>query len=142
MKNHDEEMVNLLEIAKKVVDEAEANAAENPTSDFIQIVVVEPNRKPYVKEIPNTLEAMEDIVGGWIKNVTIGETEKGARVGIVVNEEGKFHDLPFNRRIIHFDVLVGTFFITAYNLAGDAVSLSNEECEMFIRRFSTLEVYI
>jgi hypothetical protein len=74
--------------------------------------------------------------------VTIGETVKGARVGITLNEEGKLQDLPFNRRIIHFDVLVGTFFITAYNLAGDNVSLSNEECDMYIKRFSTLEVYI
>jgi hypothetical protein len=139
MKHYEEE---LFELARRVVEEAEENAAKNPTSDFIQIVVVEPNRKPYVKEIPNTLEAMQDIVGGWIENVTIGETVKGARVGITLNEEGKLQDLPFNRRIIHFDVLVGTFFITAYNLAGDNVSLSNEECDMYIKRFSTLEVYI
>jgi hypothetical protein len=132
----------LIELARKVVKAADENAAENPTSEHIQIVVVEPNRKPYRKDIQNTLEAMQDIVGGYIENVTIGDTRKGARIGLVVNEEGKLLDLPLNRRIVHFDILVGTFFITAYNLQGDNISLTNEECNHFIKRFSTMEVYI
>lgn len=139
MLKNDFELINL---ARKFVEEADANAAKNPTSEHIKIVVVEPNRKPYRKDIPNTLEAMQDIVGGWIENVTIGETEKGARIGLVVNEEGKLIDLPFNRRIVHFDILVGTFFITAYNLQGDNVSLTEKECDQFIKRFTPLEIYI
>lgn len=136
------ETVKLMELARKYVEAAEENAALNPTSDSIQIVVVEPDRVPFALTIDNSLEAMQEIVGGYIENITVGKTEKGAQLGIVVNEEGKLIGLPFNRRIINFDILVGTFFITAYNLQGDNVSLSDEECAKIIRRFSPIEIYI
>jgi Domain of unknown function (DUF3846) len=141
----DPELQNLLELAKKYVDEAEANAAANPSSSEILVVVVEPGRKPYKKVIPNELEVFKDIVGGWIENLFIGSTEKGARVGICLNEEGKLIGLPFNRRLVgnHVsDVIVGSFFITAYNMEGDNVSLTDQEAEAFIRRFKGVEVYI
>lgn len=140
-----EEMEHLLRLAAQVVEEAEANAAANPTSAEIQVVVVEPMKKPYKKVIPNDLDAMKNIVGGWIENVTIGETKTGARLGIVVNEEGKLIGLPYNRRIIGrggSDMLVGTIFITAYNLEGDNVSLSDDDADRLIRRFAALEVYL
>ena len=35
----------LIEIAKRIVEEAEANAELNPTSEQIQIVIVEPDRE-------------------------------------------------------------------------------------------------
>jgi hypothetical protein len=132
----------LFELAKKVVEEAKANAAANPTSDHIQIVVVEPNKKPYKKLIPNKLESMNEIVGGYIEIVNLGKTKSGARLAITLNEEGKLCDLPFNRRIVDFDILVGAFFITAYNLQGDNISLSNDECEKLIRQFTPIEIYI
>lgn len=139
------EMAELLELARQVVIEAEANAAANPSSREIQVVIVEPMKKPYKKTIPNDWEAMRNIVGGYIENVTIGTTASGARISIVVNEEGKLIGLPFNRRIMGkggSDLLVGTFFITAYNLEGDNVSLSDAECEQYIRRFAALEIYL
>lgn len=146
MKNNDKSMDDLLMLAMKVVQEADANAAANPTSKEIQIVIVEPNKRPYKKMIPNTLAAMKEIVEGYIENLFIGETEKGARIGITLNEEGKLIGLPFNRRLIGsrgaFDVLVGNVFITAYNLQGDAISLNDDECEKLIKKFTTLEVYI
>jgi hypothetical protein len=136
------DMIELLAIARAAVKEAEADAAENPTSDELQIVVVEPFEIPYKRTIPNTLEAMQEIVGGYIENVTIGRTKTGASVGLTINEEGKLIGLPFNRRIINFDTLAGTFFITAYNLQGDNVSLSDEEADYYIKRFQALEVYL
>lgn len=134
--------MKLIELARKYVEAAEQNAAANPTSDSIQIVVVEPEREPFKMMIENTLEAMQEIVGGHIENIFCGNTPKGARLGIVVNEEGKLIQLPFNRHIVNFDTLVGTFFITAYNFQGDNVSLSDEECAKLIRKFSPIKVYI
>lgn len=141
----DDEMLHLIELAKKVVQEADENAAANPTSEEIQVVIVEPEKKPYKKTIKNDLDNMKDIVGGWIENVFIGETETGARLGIVINEEGKLIGLPYNRRIIGrggSDVLVGNMFITAYNLQGDNISLSDSMAEKLIKRFSTTEIYL
>jgi hypothetical protein len=96
--------------------------------------------------IENTLQAKQEIVGGYIENVTIGETEKGARIAAIINEEGKLIDLPFNKRLIGFkgaqDVLVGNIIISAYNMQGDYISLSDEECRQYIKQFTPLEVYI
>lgn len=137
---------DLLEMAFEVVKEAARNARRNPTSDMIQVVIVEPFQKPYKKIIPNTLAAMRAIVGGYTDNFFIGETEKDTKIGAVVNEKGKLIDLPFNRRLLNsggvLDILVGTFFITAFNMEGDAISLTDAECDKYIRRFASTEVYL
>ena len=132
----------LIEIAKRVVEEAEANAIQNPTSNEIQVVIVEPDKKPYRAIIDNGLDAFQKIVGGYIENVFIGRTKTGAKVAVVLNEEGKLEELPFNRHITGFDTLVGTFFITAYNLEGDNISLTDEEVEKYIRVFAPIEIYL
>lgn len=132
----------LLKMAADYVKAAEDNAASNPTSDLIQVVIVEPNKKPYKKLIPNELEAFNEIVGGYIEIVNIGSTRTGGTIAITLNEEGKLKGLPFNRRIVNFDFLVGTFFITAYNMQGDNISLTDNECEYYIKRFAPAEVYL
>lgn len=135
----------LIELAKKYVEHAAENAAANPATHEILVVIVEPMKKPYKKMIKNDLDEMKAIVGGWIENVFIGKTKKGAEVGIVLNEEGKLLGLPYNRRIIGkaaSDNLVGTLFITAYNMQGDNVSLSDEEADFYIKLFSGIEVYL
>jgi hypothetical protein len=137
---------DLLLYALKVVQKAEENQEMNPSSDFIQVVIVEPFKKPYKKTIANNLDAMQAIVNGYIEHVTIGETETGAKITVVVNEEGKLQDLPYNRRIFgtggFFDDLVGTFFITSINLVGENVSLSDAQAEKHIKIFKGIEVYL
>lgn len=141
---NDPELNLLLDLARKVVQEAEANAAENPTADKIQVVIVEPGKAPYKKMIKNDIDTFHKIVDGYIENVFIGKTAKDARVGIVLNEEGKLIGLPFNRRIFKngvTDDFVGNIFITAYNWEGDNVSLSDAEADHYIQRFQYQEVY-
>ncbi|HSW76130.1 MAG TPA: DUF3846 domain-containing protein [Candidatus Saccharimonadales bacterium] len=143
---NDPKMEKLLEMAKQYLKDAEINTAANPTSQEIQVVIIEPGEKPYKKTIANNLEAFREIVGGYIENLFIGRTAKDARIGIVLNEEGKLIDLPFNKKIITSgnvsDWLAGTIFITAYNMEGDNVSLNDDECEHFIKKFSSTEVYL
>lgn len=135
-------LTDLMNMAAKFLKQADEQAAINPPTEEILVVIVEPMKKPYKKIIPNTLEAFNDIVGGYIEIVNIDRTKSGSSVAITLNEEGKLIGLPFNRRIVDFDVLVGTFFITAYNLQGDNVSLTEEEANRYIRRFAPIEVYI
>lgn len=143
MKSIDRDMLSLFNLAQKFVQEAEENAEKNPTSEEIQIVVVEPNKKPYKKTIPNTLAAMHDIVGGYIEIVKLGQqTPTGANIIITVNEEGKLLEMPLNRVVIGFDNLVGTFFISAANLVGDNVSLDDQTANKMIKQFSGVEVYL
>lgn len=135
----------LMELAKEYVEQAEADAKQNPTSDAIQVVVVEPMKQPYNKTIPNTLEAMQDIVEGSIEILPFGKTETGGNLAITLNESGKLDNKPFNRKVNgrrFTDVLVGTIFITAFNMQGDNISLSDEQCERMKKRFQGLEVYL
>lgn len=140
--NNNYKTQELIEIAKRYIEEAEADAELNPTSDKIQIVIVEPDKKPYKAIIENELEVFNKIVGGYLELLPIGRTRKGAKVAIHLNEEGKIFNLPFNRNLIGADILVGTFFITAFNLEGDYVSLTDEEVNKYIRVFTPIEVYL
>lgn len=77
----------------------------------IKVLVVEPNKAPYVKEIDNTLEAKQEIVGGLIEQLISPKDD----VAIILNEEGKLHNLPMNRALYGpdkqpIDIIRGTFF--------------------------------
>ena len=63
-------------------------------SDKIKVLVVEPTKPCEVREIPDTLEAMQQIVGGCIESVSF------EREAIICNENGKLLDLPFNRPLL------------------------------------------
>ena len=78
----------------------------------IKVLVVEPMKPCRVAEIPDKLEVMQAIVGGYIQEVA-PFTEP---VVIVCNEEGKLQDLPYNRPLLDrnglpYDIVCGTFFI-------------------------------
>jgi hypothetical protein len=140
-----ETMEDLLKLAQEVVDKANADAKVNPKSDKIQILVVEPLKTPFKKTIKNDLDAMKEIVDGYIEVLPFGKTETGGTMAITLNEEGKLIGLPFNRKVNgrHFaDVLVGTFFVTAYNMQGDNITLTDEQCEKLMKKFKGLEVYL
>lgn len=71
----------------------------------IKILVIEPEKEPYVKLINNTLKSLQKEVDGFIEIVSI---EDG--VDLIINEEGKLCDMPFNRYITN-DMIVGTFIV-------------------------------
>lgn len=78
----------------------------------MKILVVEPMKEPYEKEIHGTLEEMQAIVGGYIQAVYPFEDP----VAVVCNDEGKLMGLPYNRLLKDdtgrpYDVLCGTFFV-------------------------------
>lgn len=78
----------------------------------IKVLLVEPNNYPKVIEIDDTLEAKQQLVGGYIEMVMPYEDD----VAIICNEEGKISGLPLNRSIKDengkiVDVIAGTFFV-------------------------------
>ena len=138
---HDE----LLKLAQEHIAQKEVDAEHNVSSDMIQVVMVEPMKEPYKETILNDLTVFQKIVNGYIEIMTIGKTETGGFLAMTMNEEGKLLNLPFNKRIVRTkdtDMIVGTFFITAYNTDGENVSLSDEMCEKLIKKFKRLEVYL
>ena len=69
----------------------------------MKIIVFEPDRKGYVKEIENNLEECQKVVGGYIETVKFSTD-----IIIVCNEEGRLLNLPQNK----FGI-AGTFFMCA-----------------------------
>ena len=90
----------------------------------IRILVVEPNKEPYKKKIPHTLEDMQKVVGGLIEFV-----ELEYNVDLICNEEGKIYNLPMNRAIQN-DIVTGTFFIAGQH-NGETISLSKKQIKRY-----------
>lgn len=57
----------------------------------IAVLLYKAGEAPRPNFIPNTLEAMQELVGGYIETVTL---EDG--LVLVCNEEGRMNDLPLN----------------------------------------------
>ncbi len=58
----------------------------------MKILVVEPMKPCEVREIPDTLEAMQALVGGYIQAVYPFQEE----VAVICNEKGRNLDLPYS----------------------------------------------
>lgn len=68
---------------------------------------------PHYEDIENTLEAMQEMVGGYIEMVGISNGNC-----IVCNEEGRLLGLPYNKTIEGYDIY-GDFFVVGVNDEGD-----------------------
>lgn len=76
--------------------------------ETMTILVVEPGKYPYRKEIPSTLEEMQKVVGGLIEIIYPWQNSPAA---LICNDEGKSF-MPFNRYLPSIkDIICGTFFI-------------------------------
>lgn len=103
--------------------------------DPMKVLVVEPMKAPYEREISGSLASMQEVVGGDIE-ATYPFTDP---VGLVCNSEGKFLGLPPNRLLyddngVPYDMVCGTFFLAGL---GDEnfVSLTPEQSQKYQRHF-------
>lgn len=97
----------------------------------ITVLVVEPLKPCRVRELPDTLDAMREIVGGDIEAVYPFQEP----VAVVCNAEGKMLGLPYNRPLLDgsglpVDILCGTFFIAGVG-AEDFISLTDEQIQKY-----------
>ncbi len=110
----------------------------------MKVLIVEPGKVPYAKEIANTLEAMQEIVGGYIQAVYPFPDE----VALVCNEEGKLEGLPLNRALGDkageiYDIISGTFFLCAAPADSDTFAgLTEEQEREYERRFHSPETFL
>ena len=100
---------------------------ESHHEDNIRVLIAEPGKKVYAKEIRNDWREMQMIVGGLIQAVY--PSRKDA-IAIVCNDEGKLMGLAPNCLLSDdsgkpYDMLVGTFFVCGVN-EDDFTSLSPE----------------
>lgn len=107
----------------------------------IKVVICEPGKQARVAEIENTLEAMQEIVGGYIEAVYA----KHGNALLIMNEDGKMHGLPLNRGIYEgdelLDIICGTFFVTSYNDEGDFESLNDRQTAEWLKQYRWPETF-
>lgn len=78
----------------------------------MKVLVIECGKQPTVKEIDNTLAAMQQVVDGYIQMIFPRRND----VALICNEEGKLMGLLLNRPLFDdegnlVDLIVGTFFL-------------------------------
>ena len=110
--------------------------------ETITVLIVEPVKKPYVKEIENTLSSLQCEVGGYIQAVYPWQEP----CAIICDEEGKVKCYEPNRALRDedghiYDIVAGTFLIVG--LGDDCfTSLSEEYINRFTEMFSVPEMFI
>lgn len=92
----------------------------------INIVIVEYGKKPFLELIPNTLEALKNVVGGYIEMVRLPFDQD---LVIICNEEGKLMNLPPTMDL-GYDVICGNFLIVRDTGFGEIGSLTPADIEM------------
>lgn len=93
-------------------ERCEMNAEQMELESRITVLVVEPGKYPKLMNISDSLEAMQEVVGGNIEEYMPFDDE----VAIICNEEGKICGKELNRAIYDergelADVIAGKFFI-------------------------------
>ena len=79
----------------------------------IKVLVKRPDEHCVLKEIPNTLEAFQLIVGGWIEVIPMDELGRDGII-CVCNEDGKLLGLEPNL-FANGDTIVGTVVLCGQN---------------------------
>ncbi len=110
--------------------------------DKIKVLIIEPEKKPYVKWIENSLKSLQGEVGGCIQAIYPWND----LAAIVADDEGKLKDKPFNRALLDedgriYDIISGTFLIVGLE-EESFCSLTDEQAEKFAKLFEATEMFL
>ena len=117
-------------------------AQEHAAPEKMTVLVVEPMKEPYVKEIDPGLHSLQAEVGG-----DIGATYPFSDpVALVCNDEGKLIGLELNRGLRDeqgelYDIMAGTFLVVGLG-EEDFASLSPELAQKYMEHFRQPEQFI
>ena len=117
-------------------------AQEHAAPEKMTVLVVEPRKEPYVKEIDPGLHSLQAEVGG-----DIGATYPFSDpVALVCNDEGKLIGLDLNRGLRDetgeiYDIMAGTFLVVGLD-GEDFASLSPELAQKYTEHFRQPEQFI
>ena len=95
----------------------------------MKILIVEPGKHPRRADVPHTLKAMQEIVGGYIQAVFPWRDP----VALVCDEEGLLKQKFFNRCITAELQIFGTFFLCGID-DDDFADLPDELAEKYSQK--------
>lgn len=100
-------------------------------------VLVLSNGELKEKEIDNTLEELQKIVGGYIEFPFLGNRFKDNVIDVIVNEEGKFiEELKPEIAIVDgntkkiLDVVYGNCIFASHDAKGNTVGLNDQQIDI------------
>lgn len=92
-----------------------------------------------VQHIKNTLEALQEIVGGYIEIPFLSEIFNDNNIDIVINEEGKFIEglnpeiAIVNKNGQILDLVYGNCIFVSHDERGETVSLDDKQIKIITR---------
>lgn len=106
------------------------------------VLVIEPEKKPYVKDISSGLASLQKEVGGYIQAVYPFEDP----VVIICDEEAKLTGKELNRALRDedgqiYDIVAGTFLVAGLG-EEDFCSLTPEQIKKFSDMYKTPEMFL
>lgn len=137
--SHVDEMLSFAEQANR---EYEAELyGQQALPDKLTVLVVEPMKEPYVKEIDPDLHALQAEVGGDIA----ASYPFDDPVGLVLNDEGKLIGLDLNRSLRDepgeiYDIVAGTFLVVGLGSESFA-SLPPDMIQKYTEQFKRPELF-
>lgn len=117
----------------------------------IKVIICEPDKAAYTKEIKNNGDTIREILGGLIEPhhpFWPEKTRETANMFILCNEDGKFLDLPRCRALTDdkgtiYDVVHGKFVVCAIDReSGDFCSLSPAQEHIAMQMFGPAERFV
>ena len=103
----------------------------------MNILVIEPGKRPYEKDIPDTLEAMQETVGGYIQVIKPFDDN----VLLVCDEEGLLKpEQKQNRHVDSRTVIRGAFFLCCED-GEDFTDLTPELMKKYRHYFNGIEYF-
>lgn len=117
------------------------SAPEHTAPEKLTVLVVEPMKEPYVKEIDSGLHALQAEVGGDIA----ASYPFDDPVGLVLNDEGKLIGLDLNRSLRDehgeiYDIVAGTFLVVGLGPESFS-SLSPDMIQKYTEQFKRPELF-
>lgn len=112
------------------------------TNEKITVLVVEPGKPPYEKEIASDLASLQQEVGGDIQAIYPYDDP----IALICDEEGKLKGSPLNRALRDedghiYDVVAGTFLITGLGEESFS-SLNKDLIQKYKEHYKTPEMFI
>ena len=138
--SHVDEMLAFAEQANREY-EAELYGQQAVAPEKLTVLVVEPMKEPYVKEIDPGLHALQAEVGGDIA----ASYPFDDSVGLVLNDEGKLIGLDLNRSLRDehgeiYDIVAGTFLVVGLGPESFA-SLPPDMIQKYTEQFKRPELF-
>ena len=102
----------------------------------IRVLYVQPGKYPEERTIPNTLRALQELVGGDIECCRPWRDS----VCVICNDSGKIDGLPPNRLYGHTDFLAGSFVVCG-NGGEDFISLTDRQVFLYERLYHNYGIH-